>query len=311
MHGLADSATNSMDLEAAWRWCKDIEIDTRVLVGLGAMAGGLVVWRAVKGRTSAERPLLTKNYEHNKVYVYSFPGNPKKCGVVHFSPFTLKVETWLRMNNIKYELIVTQQMSTKKQWPWIELNGKEYSDSNFIIKKLADHFHSDIDGKLTSEQLAVSFAFKEMMEVSFAFTYAFYRYYVAADVFWSMFSHIVPAPMSYLPACINIYMMKKYAFKTFWMAGIARHSKDEYRMIVSDQIHAISNFLGTKKFLMGDNPTSVDAWMFCHLSQVVYVPLDHPHREIISKECPNVQEYTNRVRDTFWPDWNTLFTKAN
>ena len=70
------------------------------------------------------------------------------------SPFALKLETWLRMNGIKYVVIITycnrhrhqsffpryenifsMKFSSKGQIPFIELNGEEIPDSNIIIRR--------------------------------------------------------------------------------------------------------------------------------------------------------------------------------
>lgn len=73
-----------------------------------------------------------------------------------------------------------------------------------------------------------------------------------------------------------------------------------------DDLEAISKILGKKKFLFGDKPTTIDCTLFGHLAQFIYLPLAFPQKEFINKECPNLAEFVDRMRDTFWPDWKEM-----
>jgi hypothetical protein len=56
------------------------------------------------------------------------------------SPFSIKLETWLRLTEIPYENIYNAKMSKKGQIPYIELNGEHIPDSNLSIELLKKHF---------------------------------------------------------------------------------------------------------------------------------------------------------------------------
>ncbi|RXG52531.1 hypothetical protein Avbf_07698 [Armadillidium vulgare] len=58
--------------------------------------------------------------------------------------------------------------------------------------------------------------------------------------------------------------------KTLWLQGIGRHSDHEKIEIVRKDIEAISNYLGTKKFLNGDIPCETDCSLFGFLCQCVW-----------------------------------------
>merc|ERR1711997_443611 len=100
--------------------------------------------------------LQKRDWEMDVVYLCQFPLCPS---VRSISPFALKVETWLRLANIKYENIFTMKFHPKThQIPYIELNGESLGDSNLIISKLKREFApaGDVDQGLTEEQLAMS-----------------------------------------------------------------------------------------------------------------------------------------------------------
>ena len=50
--------------------------------------------------------------------------------------FSLKLETWIKLNKIPYENVYSIKFSKKGQIPYIELNGNQLADSNLIIPKL-------------------------------------------------------------------------------------------------------------------------------------------------------------------------------
>jgi len=51
-------------------------------------------------------------------------------------------------------------------------------------------------------------------------------------------------------------------------------------------IEAISNILGSKKYFFGDEMTSIDCTIFGHLAQFVYIPMDFPQKQFIREKCP-------------------------
>lgn len=92
-----------------------------------------------------------------------------------------------------------------------------------------------------------------------------------------------------------------------YLQGIARHSDADMANFSFDDLKAISRILGTKNFILTDDkPTSIDCTLFGHLAQFLYVPLEFPQKEFIRKECPNLAQFVDRVKDKLWPDWEEM-----
>ena len=100
------------------------------------------------------------------------------------SPFVMKLETYLRMADIKYEVILNFNWSQLrsifiyfllqpefKKWfgptgkaPWISLNGEHMGDSQLIMEFLAKKFNKNFSSHLSPEELAVATSMRIMAE---------------------------------------------------------------------------------------------------------------------------------------------------
>jgi glutathione S-transferase len=69
----------------------------------------------------------------------------------------------LGLQNVSNELT---KASAKGQIPFIELNGRQFADSNFIIEHLRSHFKLPIDGQLNSQERAQARAYHVLIEES-------------------------------------------------------------------------------------------------------------------------------------------------
>ncbi|EDO42403.1 predicted protein [Nematostella vectensis] len=102
--------------------------------------------------------------EESKVILHQFPRPTAGFPVANMSPFCLKLECFLRMAKIPYEIDTSLVFSSKKKFPWIEYKGTKMADSQFCIEYLSQEFGVDLDSGLSPEQKAVSTSLRVMLE---------------------------------------------------------------------------------------------------------------------------------------------------
>lgn len=243
----------------------------------------------------------------DKVFLFSFPRSPH---VRNISPFALKVESFLRMHNIPFESIGTFKFSPKKgQMPYIRLNCREngplVADSNFIIQFLSKKLGIDEVEKtlLTKEQTATSHAFTRMIEEHTTQIGFYYRYALNMDGFRAA---VLPDGWfrSWMVSFIFPLVMPMAFKKKNKYVSFGRHSDEEKWTISCQDIQSISDYLGEKRFMFGDEPTTLDCTLFGHFAQFLYIPLNFPQKIYIHENCDNIVKYMNRFKELYWKDWD-------
>jgi glutathione S-transferase len=97
--------------------------------------------------------------------------------VSNLSPFCLKVETYLKMAGLQYEVVHSNPLQAPKvQLPFIEDNGKRIGDSQFIIEYLKETYGDGVDAHLTPPERAVSNAMQRLIENHLAWAFVHARF---------------------------------------------------------------------------------------------------------------------------------------
>jgi len=252
-------------------------------------------------RNQSKPSLQKSDWERDVVYLCQFPLCPS---VRSISPFALKLETWLRLANIKYENIFTTKFHPKThQIPYIELNGESLSDSNLIISQLTAQFGVSLDNELSREQLAMSQAATSMVENYTAQTGFHYRY-----------GHNMSSFVEFLK--LGEYFNNPRAVR-FWarfqpfstklrnhLSGLSRPENATVWSLASKDLLALSAWLGDKQFFHGSSPSSVDCMLFGQLAQFLYIDIGFPQKTFLESECRNLVDFVARMKEKYWRDWD-------
>ncbi|KAK0424669.1 hypothetical protein QR680_008782 [Steinernema hermaphroditum] len=252
-------------------------------------------------------PLLKRDWEKDCVYLVQFP----RAGCIpSASPFALKLETWLRIVEMKHVNVSNDftKFSSKKQIPFIELNGRQIADSGHIIEELLEKGDLVIDRHLTELDKATARALNTLVEESIFWCIVYNRsrnnaWFASEKGFLGHFAGIKKVAFQKF---FNNQLRKKLVRKCFEQ-GVGRHSLDEVEEICKKDLKALSTILADNEFFFGSRISTFDATAFGHLAQIYFTPLVRDNlKKFMDEETPNLVAFVNRIKEQYWPDWDEI-----
>lgn len=266
------------------------------------------------GYMKSMRRHLVGRWKAHETQPTALPGDARQPGVLYVhvpdlrpwghpnaSPYSLKLETWLRLNDIAYTVVrgFDLKSAPKGKIPWIELDGVRMGDSQLIIQFLK-HKHA-ISSSLSPEQQAASHAFTRLVSEHTAACMGYARNVQYVEETLKAYTGLATLPLGLRLIAKRI---RKGTFAKLQARGLGAHSPAEIYQMGADDMTAIANHLGNKPFMNGNTPSDVDASVFAILASIAWVPLPSWPMQKAFFELPalqNLQPYLLRVRDRAWP----------
>ena len=218
------------------------------------------------------------------------------------SPFCMKVETYLRMAGLAYEIkpINNPQSAPKGKLPYIQIDGVNYPDSELIIDELKIRYGNALDQHLTKEQQALSLLIDHVFCEQLYWILVYLRW--KSDAGWACvkpgyFAKLPAIPRLFVPSLVRRKMLKALDYQ-----GTGRHSLDEVIYLGSKSIDALAEILGNNPYFLGGKPTSVDATAFSFIANLLMSPVDDALKQHVLKSKA-VIAYCNRMWDEFYADF--------
>lgn len=221
-------------------------------------------------------------------------------GIPNLSPFCCKVETYLRMAKIDYEMVPALPPGAPKgKLPYIDDAGTIVADSHFILMHLKSNY-TNLDKNLDSAQRAVSLAMQHLLEDHLFWT-AFYSRWLYSDENWRINREAIFGSLPPIIRDIVAMRTRKKASNQIISQGMRRHQADEIFTLGKQDIDALSDFLDNKQYFFGDQSTALDACAFAILINIIGCPIESPLKAHgLTKD--NLKDYVKRISQTFYPD---------
>ena len=197
--------------------------------------------------------------------------------------------------------------SEKEKTPWITMNGKNISDSQLSIEHIKRELNIDANSHLNPEQRGIAQSLRVMADdhLYFLLIIESYVHHEGKHVF----THYPPGLFGPLPDFLTKILLKTQVKS--WLGGqckaqgLGRHSKEEVRSIGLKCLEAYSLAIGSKTYLMGDEPCEEDAAVFGQLVWMLYcMPNDNYFKAATKEKFPNLVAYVENIKARFWPDWD-------
>lgn len=190
------------------------------------------------------------------------------------SPFCLKLEAWLRLAGVPFEIAPTllPLRAPKGKLPFVDDGGQRIGDSSRIIEHIKATRGIDPDEHLTTRQRAGSLALQRMLEDHLYFAAAYSRW-IDPDGWEAVrAAYFAPFPAPARP--LAALTARRRIRRILWLQGTGRHAREEIYAMARADLEATSALLGERPFLMGDHPTTIDAIAYAFLACILLVPVE-------------------------------------
>jgi len=222
-------------------------------------------------------------------------------GLPNASPFCMKLETYLRMAKVPFEIppatLRDLRRAPKGKLPYIEDQGKTLADTTLIIDYLKANYGDSLDAWLGSEQRAIALAFQRLLEENLYWALLYTRWIEPAA--WpqtrSAFFGNLPLPLKWIVPP----MARRGLIKEMLGHGMGRHSREEILGIGKRDITALADFLGDKRYFMGSQPCSLDATAYAFLANLIWPPLASALKQH-ALQYPQLEAYCDRMRRQYY-----------
>eukprot|EP01119_Soliformovum_irregulare_P020973 TRINITY_DN6868_c0_g1_i3.p1 TRINITY_DN6868_c0_g1~~TRINITY_DN6868_c0_g1_i3.p1 ORF type:complete len:219 (-),score=36.32 TRINITY_DN6868_c0_g1_i3:59-715(-) len=185
---------------------------------------------------------------------------------------------FLQYYRIPHEVIEGQHnnKSPRSKVPFIELNGKMYTDSGLIIERLNEAYYCQVDSGLSDQEKLIAHAFIRMIEEHLQWGFVYGRFGHDRG-FQSFSSACFPQPLRTIVSLV----VRTATRKALWGQGTSRYHINDLLHKFRADLRTIDQFLGEGPFFFGKkSPHLVDMSLFGVMSMV----MDVSHFNIVGQE---------------------------
>ena len=226
----------------------------------------------------------------------------KKEKIANFSPFCLKVETYLRATKTPFQIETNKgdpkNSSPNGKLPFVKLqDGNLIADSQLII----EHFEktNSLDSKFSDTQRALGLAAQRLAEDHLMWTVLYQRWIDqdewphSRQVFFKGVPKILVKPISSL--------IQRRTIKMAHAQGVGRHTEENIYRFADQDFKALSDLLGEKEFFVGDSISTHDMALFGLLANCLHAPVN-PKLQALVKKYDNLTKFVERINKEYYPE---------
>jgi glutathione S-transferase len=234
---------------------------------------------------------------------------PVAWGTPNLSPFCFKLEAYLRMTGLPYEVkLADLRKAPKGKVPYVEFEGQRMGDSQFIIEYLKKQHGDPLDKELTPMQVAVGHTVRRMLEECTYWYIVYMRW--ADEAGWLAYRPVAETMVPWVVGGdIPVATLRQGMLRILHDQGTGRHSSEEVQALAIADIRAIATIMGENKYLLGDKPTSFDAGLYSFLVSVIANPVDTDLKQFTLSQT-NLVRYCTRFKKEFFANWTPPDLKA-
>lgn len=224
------------------------------------------------------------------IYLHQYP---PAWGLSSLSPFCIKVETFLRQNQLTYTVVVERNPSRgpKGKMPFVVDKGVRIADSSFIMAALIRDYNLEGYGNANQAQKAAAHAFEKMIEENLYFILMYARWVDSESrkKTVSEFAKLFPPFIGSL----FLTLIRRNLSKQAYLQGIGRHTAPEVYIKAEQDLQALSDYMQDHEYFLGSRWSPIDASLFGFLITLMRQPVAPRLKELVQK-FPNLVAYAER-----------------
>jgi glutathione S-transferase len=238
------------------------------------------------------------NAAHPPVRLFQFP---RMFGIPNVSPFCCKLETWLRIAGVPYEVVDTPdpRNAPRGKLPFIEDAGVRIADTSLIVDHLSETRGVDPDARLDASQHAIALLVQRTLEEHYAFVLAYTH--LLRDEGWRH----TRARFDSVPAIVRPLvrsMVRGRVRDLLWKQGVLRHSHEQIVESALRDWRAVLTVMSEGPFFFGEQPSGIDAVVFGALATSLLTPIDTPIRDFLRSQR-GLAAYADRMLARYFPEF--------
>ncbi len=222
-------------------------------------------------------------------------------GIPNLSHFCTKLETYLRINKLPYQIVETLPIKAPRgKLPYIEDQGRTLSDTRLIVNYLEATYGDNDKALLSSEQQGIAKAYQRLLEEHLFWASMFTRWDYT-DENWQTTKQSIFSGLHLAIRDLVAAITRKKIKAQIMGHGMGRLTHDEIFALAREDIDSLADFLGDKPYFMGDKPTALDASAFGILVNTLCCPIESPLKDYaLSRQ--NLSDYCQRMQAEFFPE---------
>lgn len=227
------------------------------------------------------------------IELYQFP---QMYNIPNPSPFCMKLESYLKAQEIEYNSHYTVDMrhSPTGKMPYIRYDNCYQADSGMIIEWLESLSEQPMQAKLTTEQVGFSIALIRLCEESLYWALVYQRW--ADDNLGNTWKNDL-AENSNIPKLmfkIALKVMSKTVVKKLDAQGTGRLTAEKIYAKAKQDLSALSDALTDKPYYFGETPTLVDHVVYSFMASIYATPWEN-QLTTTAEAYPNLYAHCQRM----------------
>jgi glutathione S-transferase len=232
------------------------------------------------------------------ITLYQFP---RAWNLPNPSQFCSKLETYLRMSKIEYRISETLPIFAPfGKLPYIEHDGQKIADSRIIIDYLQRHYGDRLDQGLSGQQKAQALAWQRLLEEHLYWVCMYSRWQTQVEN-WRINKQALfqSVPHHFADLVANLY---RWRIKSQIRGqGIGRLPREQVFELGRQDVAALAAALEDRSYLLGEQPSSVDASAYGVLINLLACPVASPVK-VYALAQPALVDYCRRMHVRYFPE---------